>query len=115
MVKYRSIGYTRELRQWDIFRLDGLVRLIENLGFSESQSELRAFLSNEVQERLQLWSELTEGLIWPHILKQGEHFDLHHYWDVDAVFGIHINILPTDSDIGQSVAANKYRRYSDAG
>jgi hypothetical protein len=89
----------------DIFRLDGLVRLIENLGFSESQSDLRVFLSNEIQELLQLWPESTEGLVWPQILKQGEHFYLDHDWDVNAVFGIHINILPAGSDIGQSVAA----------
>lgn len=88
----------------DILRLNGLVRLIEDLGSSESQSELRPFLSNEVQQRLQLWSEPTEEVVWPEILKRGEHIDLHHDMDVNTVFGIRIS-FPPDSEIGQNILA----------
>ena len=89
----------------DLFRLNGLVRLIEKLGFSESGSELRPFLSEEVQERLQIWPETAEELLCPKVLRQDEQFDLSFEKDVDAVFGIRFKFRPADSDAGRRIFA----------
>ena len=95
----------------DILRMTGLENMINELGHSDSQSELRAFLSKEIHQRLQPWPDTDEAPKCPPVLEADKHFDNSFDSEVNHVFGIHFKAVAEESEEGQMLWAQAAADY----